>query len=72
MGGGGETYPFPWQKIYGKETLYSKFFEILVPVLRTYEDLGEELAVQENKEARTAARYSDEKTLKIFVREGTK
>lgn len=58
----GETYPFPCQKIYGKEILYSKFFsEILVPLLRRYEDLGKELAVQENKEARTAGTDSDEK-----------
>lgn len=30
-------------------------------MLRRYEDLGKELAVQENKEARTAGTDSDEK-----------
>lgn len=41
-------------------------------MLRRSEDLGEELAVQENKEAKCAARDSDGNTLKRFVQEGTK
>lgn len=36
------------------------------------EDLGEELAVQENKEPKSTARDIDGNTLKRFVQEGTK